>query len=219
MISFDESTLVAYVDGELDPGTANEIERALTQDAAAAETVRALRDSASAVRRAFSGVINEPIPERLLRIVAGESEHGTLAGRRPWLGSAPRPAFALAATIAFLMIGFGSGYYFHQAVDPYSYEIASGETDTEEVYSNDLLYKALEKGAVGEEYSGENTAVDAHGSVAVVQDLRVASGHLCREFRSVLRQGKAARTKLGIGCRNRDGSWETLFLQPEGATK
>jgi len=220
-MAFDESTLVAYVDGELDAETTNEIERALTQDPAAAKTVEALQDSASAVRRALNGVINEPIPDRLLRVVAGQSEHGTLAQRKKkrWFGSVPRAALRLAAAIAFLMIGFGGGYYFHQALDPYSYEIASGGTDTEEANPNDLLYKALEQGAVGEEYSGKSTPFGTHGSVSVVQNLRVGSGHVCREFRSVLRQGKGTETKLGIGCRNPDGSWETLFLQPEGSKK
>jgi len=64
-MTFDDETLMAYADGELDPVQRAAIEQAMREDprvAAAVERHRVLRQD---VAGAFAGVLDEPVPERL----------------------------------------------------------------------------------------------------------------------------------------------------------
>ena len=65
MTKFDDDTLMAYADGELDPAQRAAIEQAMREDpqvAAAVERHRALRQD---VAGAFAGILGEPVPGRL----------------------------------------------------------------------------------------------------------------------------------------------------------
>ena len=65
MTKFDDETLMAYADGELEPGQRAAIEQAMREDpqvAAAVERHRALRLD---VGGAFAGILDEAVPERL----------------------------------------------------------------------------------------------------------------------------------------------------------
>ncbi len=109
MAELDEGTLVAFVDGELDPAAAREVARRLAEDPAAQEKVWRLRRSASLVRAAFSQPGWERVPSRLSRLVAGPPR--ALAGRR-------RFAAAVAATIAACAVGFAGGLGIRAALRP-----------------------------------------------------------------------------------------------------
>ncbi|MBQ5946033.1 anti-sigma factor [Massilia sp. ST3] len=64
-MTFDDATLMAYADGELDPARRAAIEQAMRDDpalAAAVERHRALRRD---VAGAFAAILDEPVPERL----------------------------------------------------------------------------------------------------------------------------------------------------------
>ncbi len=62
----DDVMLMAYVDGEIDAATAREIEAAIGADASLAARVAMFRQTASLMRGAFTEVLHEPVPERLL---------------------------------------------------------------------------------------------------------------------------------------------------------
>ena len=65
MTKFDDETLMAYADGELEPGQRAAIEQAMREDpqvAAAVERHCALRLD---VGGAFAGILDEAVPERL----------------------------------------------------------------------------------------------------------------------------------------------------------
>lgn len=66
MKQLDASTLVAYVDGELDIETATLVETRLVEDSEAREVMEMLRDSASLIRAAHNHVLHEAVPDRLL---------------------------------------------------------------------------------------------------------------------------------------------------------
>ncbi|WP_374440839.1 anti-sigma factor [Stella sp.] len=114
MRRFDDETLVAFVDGELDEATATEVAHALEADAELAARVEMFRSSSVLVRAAFAGVIDEPVPERLMaaaRGAAADDAGGKVVPfpkRRPigrWI------ALPLAASVAALMIGASAGYW------------------------------------------------------------------------------------------------------------
>jgi hypothetical protein len=78
-MSFDDETLMAYADGELEPVLRARVEQAMREDpqvAAAVERHRALR---SDVFAAFAGVLDEPVPERLQPAAPGRVRVDVLA--------------------------------------------------------------------------------------------------------------------------------------------
>jgi anti-sigma factor RsiW len=112
MRRFDDETLVAFVDGELDDAAAAEVARAVESDAELAARVDMFRTSSVMVRAAFADVIYEPVPDRLLAAargpVAAADNVVPFRKRSPvgrWI------ALPLAASVAALMIGAGAGYW------------------------------------------------------------------------------------------------------------
>jgi negative regulator of sigma E activity len=71
-MTFDDETLGAYVDGELDQITVAEIEAAATTDAVLAARIDKARRLKALLGGAFASVTAEPTSERFMRVVAGE---------------------------------------------------------------------------------------------------------------------------------------------------
>jgi anti-sigma factor RsiW len=65
-MKFDDETLMAYADGELAPELRVQVEQAMQADPAVAAAVERHRALRSDVFAAFAGVLDEPVPERLL---------------------------------------------------------------------------------------------------------------------------------------------------------
>ncbi len=138
MAELDEGTLVAFVDGELDPAAAHDIARRLADDPAAQEKVRLLRRSAALLRAAFAGPEWEEVPPLLARLVS--RQRGALAGRRQFGtavaaslaacalglagGLAARPIFAPRPGPAARLMGEVAEYHTVYAGDPHGLDIA-----------------------------------------------------------------------------------------------
>ncbi len=110
MNELDDATLVAFVDGELEPTAMREVAAQVARDPAAEEKVRRLRASATLVRAAFSDpryqVVPAALSERLSRPERGHP------GRRRTFG------LAAAASIAALLVGISGGMALHEAAAP-----------------------------------------------------------------------------------------------------
>jgi anti-sigma factor RsiW len=98
----DEWALHAYVDGELTPDMRAEVDAYLRTDIEAATRVEAWRRQKDALKQAFSSIVEEPLPPKL---IAALSRRPTQS--RAWLAMA-------AACVAFLMLGGLGGWYFSQ---------------------------------------------------------------------------------------------------------
>ena len=72
-MNYDDETLMAYADGELDETTRAGISRALEQDPELARRVARHRALRTEVAGAFATVIDQPVPDRLLAASKGES--------------------------------------------------------------------------------------------------------------------------------------------------
>jgi hypothetical protein len=70
-VSYDDETLMAYADGELDELLNAEITAAIERDPALAERVARHRALRAKVAGAFSTVLDQPVPERLLAAAKG----------------------------------------------------------------------------------------------------------------------------------------------------
>jgi len=200
-MTFDQQTIMAYVDGECDAVTAKRIEKAMASDAMLAEQIgreRALREKLAAH---YAPVISEEIPDRLTAMLASAAapnvDH-SFAGRKAQRAhNNQRRSFgvaqwgAMAATLALGVIvgqfGLDGG-----SETPFTQQgqalIASGP-----------LEQALDKQLASAQ------ADDSDFRIGLT--FRAKSGTICRSF-----SGEAVS---GIGCR--DGQhWKMVSTLPGG---
>ncbi len=70
-MNFSEETLMAYVDGELDAATREQVEQAVAADPEVARRVAAHQALNRELRAGFDPVLEEPVPARLVSLVRG----------------------------------------------------------------------------------------------------------------------------------------------------
>ncbi|HEY3178397.1 MAG TPA: anti-sigma factor [Casimicrobiaceae bacterium] len=99
-----DEDLCAYVDGELAPARASEVEQLVARDAAITARVTEMRQQNSALREALDPWLSDPIPPAL--VTAARAPRGSDRWRRF------APYFAAAAT---LLLGIASGWYLRDA--------------------------------------------------------------------------------------------------------
>lgn len=128
MAQLDDNTLAAYVDGELDAATAEEIACLLERDAAAQDKVRKLTQSAVLIRAAHSALVHEPAPERLLALVEGPA-------RRSW-----RLRLAAAALAAGLTVGLAGGVLLGRFEAGEEVQVAAASGLLEEIAAYHVVY-------------------------------------------------------------------------------
>ena len=221
MMKLDETTLMAYVDGELDAETAREIEMALAREPEARNIVARLRQNTTMVRAAFNDPMHEEIPSRLMAPLMAEpapSGHRGIEGsasprRHQGAGRLARYVMPVAASFIALVVGVGGGYALFGLTDPFTLEVASGEEASDDGHIADVIYRALETKTGGREFTWRNAATGHSGAVATIKGFVTSGGQICREFRSTISLGAETRTRHGLGCRLKDGNWETLWLQ------
>lgn len=119
----DDSTLHAYLDGELDPATRAEVEARLAQDPEARQRLENYAGVDRLLRQEYAPVLDEPVPARLLRrparmpvrrlaglaatlvggVALGWVVHGELAPTVPQLAQASMPVWrqAVAAHVVY----------------------------------------------------------------------------------------------------------------------
>ena len=113
MNELDDATLVAFVDGELEPTAMREVAALVARDPAAEEKVRRLRASATLVRAAFSDPRYQVVPAALSERLA-RAELGRPSRRRTF-------GLAAAASIAALLLGISGGAALRDAGAPPSH--------------------------------------------------------------------------------------------------
>ena len=77
-MTFDDETVMAYVDGELEPPARAALEAALAGDPQLALRVEAQRALRARLQRACASVLDEPVPERLLSAARGARAPATV---------------------------------------------------------------------------------------------------------------------------------------------
>ncbi len=210
MLTLDDHTLMAYVDGELDADTAAEVETALAGDVAAQARIDALRDSAARVRAALNAVVHEPVPERLVAALraprrgAAEVIALSAAGRRTRL---VRPLMALAASLALLAIGLGGGYY-AAGYRAGQTRVAAARNDARDRASQiRAVQEALETRVSGKAVAWRNGFSGNSGSITPIRTFRNKTGQYCREYRQTTSLHGVTETSYAVACRGADKIW------------
>jgi hypothetical protein len=117
-MTISDETLMAYADGELDAATRASVEAAMQEDPEIGKRVARHRALREAMRDAFSAVLEEPVPDRLIAAARGQNvaPKGSVvdlsAARevaRQRVSAAPR-RWQPAAMAASLLLGLGLGF-------------------------------------------------------------------------------------------------------------
>jgi hypothetical protein len=202
-VNLSEETLMAYVDGELDVQTRQQVEIALAADPEAARRVAAQRALRGTLRAAFDPVLEEPVPARLLSLVrtAGTPlTSGKVLPFRAKPAPVPRTPWmqwgSLAASFALgaLVWHFASRQYL---AGPFTEQhggiVASGS-----------LARALSEQLASQQ--------EPPAAVQIGVSFRSKSGDYCRTFRLQQSDGAA-----GLACHEQSGWRIEVLAHPQGA--
>lgn len=200
-MNISDETLMRYVDGELDAQLASEVEAALRNDPTLAQRVEEHRALRARLSRAFDGVLEEPIPDRLLEAANASPRTNVteLASARAAKQSATRrwawkEWTAIAASV---LMGVFVGRTVLEAPDS-----TLVETRGNGLIAAGPLADALTK-QVGSERSQE-------ASIVIAATFRNQAGEYCRAF-----SAREPEPLAGVACRG-DDAWR-LHTLTQGA--
>lgn len=213
-MTFDDHTLIAYLDGQLPDADYGPLEQALKHDQALSMRLQALADSSELARRAFDGVLLEPVPPQLIaaiwrapdprtRPASARSASPRPSGLLAWLGldSGPR-AWPALASVAVLGLGVLIGWQLLAPPGDARWALREGTPVTDEA-----LALALEVSPSG------RVLRTAGGALEILASFEQTGGGHCREFNRSSPRG--TRDELGIACRNTQGEWQLELLVVE----
>jgi anti-sigma factor RsiW len=207
--AFDDRTLMAFADGELDDETAAAIEQAMATDDDLAGRVALFLDTRIQAKDALRPLVDEPVPEALSRSVRRMADEArsrsetaapaaTIAtaartrppvARRPWL-------MPLAASLAAIVFGLGG------------YLIGAGDGSAPQGFAVAGLGSPALSEALGQVPSGQEAVLaNSGGRLRAVASFRDAGGVLCREFEV---DTAADSSVVSVACRE-DDAWSVRF--------
>lgn len=211
---FDDETLMAFADGELDDETRQAVEKAMETDDEIVGRVALFAKTGALSKQALGPLSAEPVPDALLANVKAMIEDHertdvedvakednvislAVAARPPWHASSTRWALPLAASVA-LVIGGVAGFYLANA---------PGETQIDGLriaqFDQPGLIDALQSVP-----SGSVTTLPSTGDrLRMIATFRDAEDGLCREF-EVDRDDRS--TFVSVACRLTE-AWEVQF--------
>jgi hypothetical protein len=195
-MTFSEETLSAYADGEVDAATRAALEAALATDPQLAQRVAHHRALRARVRDAFTPVLEEPVPERLLATVRGAGP-GQRTGNVVPLRRQPRARWTWpqwGAMAASLVVGVLLGPLLLRPSAPQ----APLETSGGRVLASGVLSRALSQQL--------SSARQPGAPVAIGVSFRARSGGYCRTF--VLHESQSL---AGLACRE-GPAWQVVAL-------
>lgn len=204
MKHFDDETLMAFADGELEDATSIQVEAALDTDGALAERLAVFLDTRLAVAAAMKPLINEPVPDALaasvrrmveaagsstLAVEQGAAEQGNVISFparekirlpvRTWL----MPLAASILAVITGVVGFIAG---------------RGSLQGGPSFESALIT------ALDQQPSGSDVVLGESGALHIVSSFVDGRGEVCREYE--LRQQEESTAT--IACRT-NGAWVT----------
>jgi len=199
----DDTLLVAYVDGELDPHSSADVEAALGRDPQLRERVQRLRESTALLGAAFNHVLYAPANDT----AGNPATVATLPVRRRESVLGSRWPLAAAASVVALIAGGLIGAWTvetgHESGPNLAYRV-----DRDPVF-NDAIDRTLEEERSGTTVRWENTKLGSHGAITPVRTFQTEAGVYCREFMELHTVAGVSVQERGIACRTDAGRWKT----------
>lgn len=229
MMNLDESTLIAYVDGELDAATAREVETMLSDDAQAQQLVKRLREIAALSRIAFNDTLHDRVPQKLQDALTAQLEQSSTEAAQQAapqdtavVAFHPRPqvrwgaswgkALPLAAAFTGLLLGLGGGFQYSETNTQKSIQLASMSLMQDQAAMETALNQALEVNLSNNELAWRNPNSGRSAVFTPVHTYQDKSGKYCREYRKDVTTQDQTETTYGLACRTDEGSWKTRYL-------
>jgi surface antigen len=207
----DDATLVAYVDGELDGPATRQVETLMAQDAALAETVRALRETKSLLCAAFNEPERGGVPLKLYSAIHEEFEKAGAAektsgrsARRGW----STPA-AIAASLVAVIVGLGAGYVLADRQIERRLASLEAQHAADLHVMNAAISRGLETELSGIAVTWRNPDSGSHGTMTPIRSFKNKAGQWCREYSATATISDAKEERQAIACRGADGVWHT----------
>jgi hypothetical protein len=192
-VNYDDETLMAYADGELDAARRAEISAAIDHDADLGRRVEEFRALHGQLSGAFAKVLHEPVPDALVKAARGGAsaapasiqksgrvlqfpQRGSRAPGAPWRG---REWFAMAASV---LLGVALSWRLFSPAEEGVIVASKGA----------LVARGSLAGALDKQLASNQRADDA---VLIGLTFKTPDGSYCRNF--TLRATKTA----GLACR------------------
>lgn len=201
-MNISDETLMAYVDGELDPVVRAAVEAALTNDAHLASRLARQQALLAQLRTAFDDVLDEPVPPQLLAAIRASGNAS--AAKRPRVIDLPSRARAprrwswpqWSALAASLLVGALAGYSVPRD--------GAGELVTR---NGQLEAHGSLAGALSGQLASDTP--DATAPLRVGLSFLTKTGNYCRTFALA---GTGDRQKLaGLACKD-GANWKIPVL-------
>ncbi|MFO1372268.1 MAG: RT0821/Lpp0805 family surface protein [Candidatus Competibacteraceae bacterium] len=210
MNSIDDITLMAYVDGELDPVTCAEVEALLAKNQELRRKVRGLRESTALVRSAFNHILYNPMPEFNTgreRVVVPLNDFAG-KGRKRVQNWWPR-TLPLAATLAALVVGASLGHYLTERDIARELRNAGLSVSlADEAAIQKALMQGLEKELSGTRVAWSNPDTGHQGAIVPIRTFQSETGQYCREFMEFRKVAGSTYDQGGVACRHAEGIWK-----------
>ena len=199
---FDELTLSAYIDGELDPATMDEVEGFLEKDENARIFVLNAVGISARLRNSVNSALHERIPEHLITAVQPRWEKK----KHPRLGVPT--LLRMAAALLLVLLGFGGGTLLEISCKEH-YAVPFAPLPAR--YSR-VVDEALENNLSGTPRQWRASQEPLIVTVTPVKTYRDKKGLYYREYRLEVATG-TERTQLnGLAYREGSGKWKTKAL-------
>jgi hypothetical protein len=201
---FDDITLSAYVDGELDPSTMREVEAFLEVDTNAQKYVMNAVKTTARLRVFANEALVEAVPERLISAIGSWQKYEK--DRRPAL----RALFRMAAAVLLILLGFGAGSLILPTGDRQFTAITSPFPAS---YSS-VVDEALEHNLSGNSRQWQAPSDSLTITVTPVRTYRDKNGRYFREYQLEVVSETERRKINGLAYRE-EGKWKTkaVFYQ------
>ena len=207
--------LGAYMDREAAPEELRATEARLFQDREALALLQALRADQEQLRSDLDRANGSVPPERLLETIQDgfESRREAAPGGSGVSRGLPSRGWMLAAaSLAFLVIGAGSGVWWAETRVSEALHRFEARSEVERGVIASTVSHALETQVSGESVDWESGEVS--GRVVPLRTYRSQSGHWCREYERTTRFEAGTISVLALACRTGDGQWVTIRAEP-----
>ena len=200
--TYDETTLSAYIDGELDAATMKNVDRFIEKDQGAARYMLDTVRTTALLRANANAVLQEEIPQRLLDTLSPRQI--AISRRKPTM----RKLLRVAAVLILGFFGFGIGLLMERNV---------GGNYPAVIAPLPARYSDVVNAALEFNLSGKSREWKApRGSVAVkvtpVKTYRNNAGVYYREYKLEVGTNSQLSKINGLAYRTAKGHWKTKVL-------
>jgi anti-sigma factor RsiW len=201
-MNFPDEMLMAYADGELDEETRRAIETAMEEDPELAKRIERHRNLRAKLGAAFGGVLNEPVPDRLIDAAKAAPAHGVVvdlpaasaakqtgAARRRW--ALPEWTAIAASVLLGVVVGRTA--------------LQTPESDLVAMSDGQLVAAGSLADALSNQLSGAPS-----NPITIAATFRSKGGAYCRAFTA-----SSPEAVAGVACRRAD-QWQVHTLTRGG---